>query len=1040
MISPRSTWLLGLVLSAVAVALLALRWRRRREHSVFLLLAVVLPPALVVLACGIELVLPHARLPLRVRFNPLAALPLAAAVLVLWLRGPELERRLGRGRARVHAVLVGAALGLAGLLLAEAEGLTWKNDQIRVVVWDVSRSAERAGVTALRRDLELRLAEQSMRSGDRIALVEVGGRAELAVPVHAKGTPAARLETAVPRDATDLEAGVRRALAELPAEVAAKVVLVSDGVENHGDVLRAVAPARARGIPIDTMLVEYAPPADLELHAVRAPSRAATSQPFDLRVETSTGSSAEAASGGSVEAELVIERDGVAWQKRQVHIAQGHDVLQVPIEETEAGFHRYSVELRGAAGNEIHDNDEKTAFVEVSGARSALVLSGVVPGPPPIAGWLRDAGFQVKLVGPSDLVDDVADFSAKDLIVLEDVPAATLGDARIRALSRAVSEVGVGLLLIGGKHAFGPGGYAGSPLEAVSPVSFDLKKDKNRPPLAEVIVIDYSGSMSAPVGGQTKIALANEAAARSAGLLSPGDRVAVAHVDTEVKWTIPLSVVEDGKVLAPKIRAVEAGGGGIYSQVALQAAYGALRTVPTGTLKHVLLFADGDDAEEITNCPAMAAAAARSDITTSVVSLGRGTDSAMLERTSTSGGGRFYLVEDARTLPEVFSQETVLASRRAFREERISPKIVSDSSFLRGVTALPDLDGYVVTMEKPGARTSLVGAEDEPLVVDWARGVGKVGALTTDLSGLWSSGWIASENASRLTAQLAVALARSPTPPGARLVTTQRRGEILIEASDSLAVDPPSAGVAPQSSDDATTLVARIVSPDGTQKDVPLEEVARGAFEGHVRPDGPGTHVVTLLRRRHADPPTAGGANSGTSQADGPQASDLLIGRSAIVLGSSDELAPRPSNRALLERLASETSGNVRTTLESLFEGERRYYTTQTDLSFYLLVALAALLVVVVATRRLVLPSLARRPAPAGAPILADEIPTLALARRAKAARPAPPSAAAHQPLVAKPTPAGSQSPPQQPEATAPSKQRELTAVERIAQRRRDSR
>lgn len=1012
--SPRTSWMVAALIAVSMVAGLTLRWRRQRPHAGALLGWLLGPSTLVLLAAGLDFVAAGARLPFHVGFTPLLLLPLFAAALVLWLRGTELDGRLARGRARVHGPVIGIAFGLLALLLADAEGLVWKKDQVRVVVWDVSRSAERAGVTALRRDAELRLAEQSMQSGDRIALVEVAGRAELTVPIHGKGQATTRIETSLPRDATDLEAGLRRALAELPADVAAKLVLVSDGVENHGDVLRALAPARARGIAVDTVLVEYAPPDDLELHAVRAPSRAATAQPFDLRIETATGA---ASTEGRVAAEILIERDGVPWQKRQLHVARGHDVVQIPIEESEAGFHRYSVELSAGAANAIRENDKKTAFVEVTGPKTALLLSGNASRSQ-IPAWLRDAGFQVKIASADRALDDIADFSATDLIVLEDLPAASLGEGRIRALARAVTEVGTGLLMVGGKHAFGPGGYAGSPLEAVSPVSFDLKKDKNRPPLAEVIVIDYSGSMSADVGGQTKIALANEAAARSAGLLSPGDLLAVAHVDTAVKWTVPLGVIQDGKSLAPTIRAVEAGGGGIYSEVALSAAYGALRALPTGTLKHVLLFADGDDAEEIARCPAMAAAAARDDITTSVVSLGRGIDSTMLERTSSSGGGRFYLVEDARTLPEVFSQETVLASRRAFREQRFTPVVTSDSAFLRGVRGLPELDGYVVTTPKPGARTSLTGVEDEPLIADWTRGLGKVGVLTTDLGGLWSNAWLSSVEAIRLTAQLAVTLARTPAPPGTRLVTTQRRGEIAIEATD----------VRDGKGDDGTTLIARVLGPDGSEREIVLDEVARDTFEGRAHPETTGTHVVTLLRRRVA-------ARAGS---EGPEQSDQLVGRSAVVLGSSDELAPRPSNRALLERISSETGGSVRATLEKLFEGERRTYAVHTDLSAYLLALLAASWVLMVALRRLVLPSFRRRPGLAGAPGLGAEVAALSLARRAKVNRPAP-RRAEHVPLVAKapskPAAAPAPTPP-----TDPSPTRELTAVERIAQRRRETR
>src|SRR6185369_12217456 len=118
-----------------------------------------------------------------------------------------------------------------------------------------------------------------------------------------------------------------------------------------------------------------------------------------------------------------------------------------------------------------------------------------------------------------------------------------LASSQIDALASYTKDLGGGLLLMGGDHSMGPGGYARTPIEEVSPVSFDLKKEKRRASLAEVIAIDYSGSMSAIVGGQTKLALANEAAARSASLLGPGDRLGVEHVDDRVAWTVPLAAV-----------------------------------------------------------------------------------------------------------------------------------------------------------------------------------------------------------------------------------------------------------------------------------------------------------------------------------------------------------------------------------------------------------------------------------------------------------------------------------------------------------------
>ena len=107
-----------------------------------------------------------------------------------------------------------------------------------------------------------------------------------------------------------------------------------------------------------------------------------------------------------------------------------------------------------------------------------------------------------------------------------------------------------------------------------------------RASLAEVIAIDYSGSMGMMVSGQTKLALANEAAARSASLLGSGDRLGVEHVDTAAAWTVPLGPVTDTNAIAAKIRSVQVGGGGIYTDLALREGYAALekfeaRVVPS---------------------------------------------------------------------------------------------------------------------------------------------------------------------------------------------------------------------------------------------------------------------------------------------------------------------------------------------------------------------------------------------------------------------------------------------------------------------------
>jgi hypothetical protein len=137
--------------------------------------------------------------------------------------------------------------------------------------------------------------------------------------------------------------------------------------------------------------------------------------------------------------------------------------------------------------------------------------------------------------------------------------------------------------------------------------------------------------MAASVGRRTKLELANEAAVRSAELLGAGDRLGVIHVDTTVRWTVPLAPVTDREKIASGIRSVGVGGGGIYVDVALTAAFEALAKQDV-QLKHCLLFSDGADAEERTHAFSIVSRAKADGITTSVVALGNGSDVPDLEQ------------------------------------------------------------------------------------------------------------------------------------------------------------------------------------------------------------------------------------------------------------------------------------------------------------------------------------------------------------------------------------------------------------------------
>lgn len=201
--------------------------------------------------------------------------------------------------------------------------------------------------------------------------------------------------------------------------------------------------------------------------------------------------------------------------------------------------------------------------------------------------------------------------------------------------------------MIGGKTSFAAGGWFGSAVDPLLPVSMELKQEHRKLALAMAIVMDRSGSMSmtAPGTNQTKMALADEGAARAIELLGDNDRVVVIPVDSSAH---PLSndLVQVGPNRASLVaaaRSVESTGGGIFCYTGLSVAWDMLQQTDVGQ-RHVILFADAMDAEEPGEYQQLLAEMTAAKCTVSVIGLGSDTDTdaALLTDIATRGGGRIF--------------------------------------------------------------------------------------------------------------------------------------------------------------------------------------------------------------------------------------------------------------------------------------------------------------------------------------------------------------------------------------------------------------
>ena len=440
-------WVASAAGLALAVAYHVSAIRRGMAKRPVLLIASLLASALVVYV-GVTWIglIPERYVRLE---RPLLAIPCAVAVCYVAWRLLSLSHRVGRFRRFLTELLI-ATSALAAALAAVGVEIGKPLDRLAVLIAiDRSRSIDLVPDAESRIAAELQVAEVAMRKDDRIGTIAFAAEAAIEDPLRPKTRLPAPQKVELGRDGTDLGAALRRALADVPADAAARIVLLSDGVATRGDALQAAAAAVAAGVPVDVVPLDQAKLTDVRVVAVRMPSRASEGETMELRIVTSS----------TVEApiEVRVYRDGKLLKRGNAKVAAGEDVLRMRETAPGPGLHRYDVEISAIdpKHDEAPEDNRGSTFLRVRGQASALILEGKPEVATALAQALQNAAFQVNIKSAAGAPEDVAAFAAYDLVVLSDIPAADLAPTQLDALATYVRDLGGGMILMGGDKSHG---------------------------------------------------------------------------------------------------------------------------------------------------------------------------------------------------------------------------------------------------------------------------------------------------------------------------------------------------------------------------------------------------------------------------------------------------------------------------------------------------------------------------------------------------------------------------------------------------------
>lgn len=757
----------------------------------------------------------------------LLALPLAA--FIGWPR-----RRFQRARSWTSLILRLLILTLVTLALAGAS-LVRASDQLAVVfLLDRSDSMDEAARQA--QEAWVREALAALPPGDEAAVVAFGANALVERPMSAASDLAPLRSTPISGN-TDLEEAISLGLALFPEGAARRMVVLSDGVQTVGDASAAARRAAANGVQIDVVPLTRSPGPELLVTRVDAPEQVASGQQFDL------GATVHA--NAETTAMLTVTASGQTIRREEVELRPGDNIFSLGMTAGEAGFRDFQVRVENAAADTVLANNALAAFSRVTGAPNVLLVRPESEDVQALAAGLTELGYTVNETGPSGLPGSLAALEAYDAVILANVPATGLSTSRMETLNQYVRDLGGGLVVIGGPDAYGPGGYFQTPLEDALPVESRIQDQQRLPQLTIAYVIDRSGSMSA-IGpsGVENLELAKEAIIRSIDFLQPTDRAGVVSFDTGGEWIAEVQPVLNRMNLQSLVAGLRAGGGTDILAGMRQAAE-SLRQDPSPR-KHIILLTDGGAPDtgllELTRDLHDS-----NDITTSVIAIGAGA-AAFLDNMAEAGGGNYHAVTDVETIPSIFTQETVLATRSYIIEDEFTPSIFQNSPILGDITSAPPLLGYVATTPRQTAQVVLRGDAPyfDPILAQWQYGLGRAVAFTSDATGRWAANWLDWDEFPRFWGQAVEwSITESASDHIEAFVTMQgEQAALSVDARDD------SGGFL-----NGLALTARVVAPDGSAFDVPVRQTAPGRYEGTFTPAREGAYLVRL----------AGTADGGTA-------------------------------------------------------------------------------------------------------------------------------------------------------------------------------
>ena len=533
---------------------------------------------------------------------------------------------------------------------------------------------------------------------------------------------------------TDIENALKKASHLLPSDSKAKVILLSDGEENIGNLESVIDNYKKRNIEIDSYNLNHKEISEVFLQNLILPKRVDPGVDFNLRVYLRSNTKQSTI--------LRIYQDDVLILEKNIEIKPENNNFKFSTNISEAGFHNYRVEIE-AEDDFYKMNNILEDYIFVRGKSSILILNNQSETHAKFINLLIQNNFYVNEVSSRFFSYNLNELEKYDLVIMENVSADSLNLRQMQNIVTYTDDSGGGILFIGGKNSFGAGNYGDSPLDSLSPLSSKVKSEVFFPSISIVIAIDKSDSMKEiqnAAGNLTKLDLAKEATIGIIDFLIKDEKLGVVGFDSNSLVLSPLEEIKDKYRLFERFAQIKASGGtNIYD--GLEEAFNLLLE-DDSSVKHIILISDGKTTSA--DFELILKKINNNKITLTTVAVGSKADELLMKKLAKEGKGKYYYANTVDTLPGIFAVEAKRITNPAVIKKESRIKV---SSNLKEITKInpaniPLINKYNATSQQKTADVLMASEDDFPLLATWRFGLGRVAAFSGDTGTDFNKNWL----------------------------------------------------------------------------------------------------------------------------------------------------------------------------------------------------------------------------------------------------------------------------------------------------------